>query len=446
MTAELDQMGSDELVDRVRQELAPRVHEELSRRGPGDDLTERAVAGKVLDEVLSSVITDWVAQGRPFPDRAQEWQLKEAVLADMFGLGRLEPLLAEEDVENIDIIGSEPVWLAYSDGTVMRGPRIVPTDAALIDWVQRVASRHGRLERTINSARPLLNMELPGGERLAAAIDVTDRPHVSIRRHRLREVDLAQLRALNMISTAQLALLQAAIRAEKNIVITGRQRAGKTTLLRACCWEIPATERFATLETEFELGLHRFRDRFPSVVPFEEREPNTEHATGGIGMSRLVWHSLRMHTNRMIVGEVRGTEIVPMLDALSTGGAGALSTLHARNAKDAINRMVRLCLEGNTSWTPELAQDTIAHAIDLIVHLELITQPGRLDRFVSEIIAVDAGEFGRPARTYLFQAPGFGRRSVPTGYLPDDIDDYEAAGFDRTWLTRGGDGEWARHG
>ncbi|MFJ4099881.1 CpaF family protein [Amycolatopsis japonica] len=444
MVVEQDFAGADELVDRVQQALAKQVEEAMARHSePESRGFERALAGKLIDEVLSAALKEWAGRGRPFLDPGKEWFVKQAVMAEMFGLGRLEPLLADEGVENIDIIGNEPVWLSYSDGTVMRAPRIAPTDEALLRWLQRLAARHGRTERSINSTSPLLNMELPGGERLAATIEVSDRPHVSIRRHRLSKTGLADLRKRRMISTAQLALLRAAVRAEKNIVVCGRQRAGKTTLLRALCWEIPPDERFATLETEFELGLHRHRDRFPAVVAFEERVGNSERSGSTVAdLSHLVWQSLRMHTTRTIVGEVRGREIIPMLDALSTGGSGSLSTLHARNAGDAINRMARLCLEGNSAWTPELAQETVAHAIDLIVHVDLVADGSSLDRYVAEIISVEAGEYGRPARTYLFQRAA-GRRSMPTGNLPTDIEDYERAGFDRAWLTCGSDGEWA---
>lgn len=436
-----------ELAGRVQERMAPLVQQEAARRAAlGDPGDERAIATSLLDDVLASVIKDWTKAGRPFLDLEQERQVKASALAEMFGLGRLEALLADDGVENIDIIGSDPVWLSYHDGRVERAAGIASTDQAVIQWLQRVAARMGRTEHTINESRPLLNMELPGGERLAATIGVTDRPHISIRRHRLPTAGLEALRQRGMVSTAQLALLRAAVRAEKNVVICGRQKAGKTTLLRALCWEVPATERFATLETEFELGLHRHRDRFPAVVAFEEREGNTERwengrPVGGVDLSRLVWQSLRMHTSRTVVGEVRGGEIVPMLNALAAGGAGSLSTLHARSAAQAIHRMVLLCLETNAAWTPEFAYEVVANTIDLIVHVDLVHEPDRLDRHVAEIVAIEPGEYGRPARTYLF-APEGGRRPAPTGNLPTDIEDYERGGFDRSWLTSGGDGGW----
>lgn len=437
--------GADELVDLVQERLAPRVRDALRQGRSAAD--ERAVAGNLLDEVLTEVGKEWVARGRPLPDPDQDWALRQAVMAEMFGLGRLEPLLADDAVENIDVIGNDAVWLSYSDGRVMRGPRIAPTDDALVRWLQRIAARHGRTEHAINATHPLLNMELPGGERLAATVGVTDRPHVSIRRHRLGAADLESLRARGMISTAQLALLRAAIRAEKNIVVSGRQKAGKTTLLRGLCWEIPPTERFATLETEFELGLHRHRDRFPAVVAFEEQQGNSEHLenghpAGGVSLMQLVWQSLRMHTARIVVGEVRGKEIVPMLNALSSGGAGSLSTVHARSADQAIQRMALLCLDANPAWTPEFVRDMVAHSVDLIVHVDLDARDGDLDRSVSEIVAVEPGEHGHPARTHLFRRPAGAPRAVPTGNLPTDIADFEACGFDRNWLTTSGDGEW----
>ena len=452
--SEEDFAEADELVDRIQQQLAPLLQEQLARTtGSVSEPDERAIAGKLLEGVLDSAIKESAVQGRPFLDPGKEWAVKQAVMAEMFGLGRLEPLLADEAVENIDIIGNEPVWLSYSDGRVMRGPRIASTDEALIRWLQRVASRRGRTEHTITNARPLLNMELPGGERLAAVIGVSDRPHVSIRRPRLPEGDLGMLHDRGMISLAQLALLRSAVRAEKNVVISGRQNVGKTTLLRALCWEIPATERFATLETEFELGLHRYRDRFPAVVAFEEREGNSERfvdgrPVGGIDLPRLVWQSLRMHTTRTIVGEVRGREILPMLNALSSGGAGSLSTVHARSAVQAIDRMVLLCLEANSAWTPEFSQNMIAQTIDLIVHVDLVADRKGPERSISEIVTIEPGEHGHCARTCLFRRPDgdLGTRSVPTGHLPTDIADYERAGFDRAWLTGHGDGDWASGG
>src|SRR3569833_4196464 len=170
----------DELVDRVQQRLAPLEQQRIASR----EQDERAVAEILLDDVLATVLKEWAGSGRPFLDFEQEQIVRSGVLAEMFGLGRLEALLGDDELENIDVIGSEPVWLSYHDGRVGRAPRIASTDQAVVRWLQRIAARVGRTEHTINDARPQLNMELPGGERMAAAVGVTDRPHSALRRHR----------------------------------------------------------------------------------------------------------------------------------------------------------------------------------------------------------------------------------------------------------------------
>lgn len=458
--------GFDELVDAALLKLADQIERRLREREsqglPTRSMDEKAIAGDLLSDVVAQVVAERSERGLGLPTPAEEMAVRETVLAEMFGLGRLQPLLADPEVEDIDIIGSERAVVTYADGRVARAHPVASSDEGLIRFVQRVAARNGRTERMFNSAQPMLRMALkPGGERLTATMEVTDRPQVSIRRHRHPEVHLDQqpgssapgLYELGMLSHAQVALLRSAMQARKNIAVVGEQGAGKTTLGRALCWEVAAAERFATVETEYELGLHRYPERFPRVVPFEERPPNTERENGrpvgGISLSAQVQHALRMNTRRLIVGEVRGPEVFPMLEALSTGADGSLFTLHARSASDAIERLVGLCMQPERGWTPEFAYRMISQSIDLIVHVEIDTTDGRRDRYVDEIVAISRGEEGRPAETALFRPPVArgngahgGRRGVPTGHLPVDIEDYERVRFSRAWLTGGGDGRW----
>lgn len=456
--------GLDPDLVRVAQErVAAALERELELRAKaGRDTTresERALAGSLLEEVIPGLIGERARAGLAVPAAAQDAVLREAVLAEMFGLGRLEPLLAEPDVENIDIVGSEPAVLTLTDGSTRLGSRVASTDEELVRLLRRIAERRARSERSFNAASPQLNLELPGGQRLAAVMGVSPRPQVSIRIHRYREVTLDDLVAMSALSRVQRQFLGAAVRAGKNIVVVGEQKAGKTTLLRGLCWEIPRGERFATLETEFELGCHHFPHRFPpgSVLPLETTQANQERGpggrpVGGVGLDELVWQSLRMHTSRLIVGEVRGTEIIPMLDAMSTGGAGSLSTVHARSARGAVQRMISLCLGANPAWNETFAHRLIAESVDLIVHLQLDRRRDTggntvgLDRYVNEIVAVQQGESGRTAFTELFTPdPGrrWGTRGVPTGYRPPDLDDYTSAGFDPHLLEdRGDGGDW----
>lgn len=453
----------DDLVRVAQERITALLDEELKARDqqgrPTAADTERVIAGNLLEQVIPTLVAERARQGQPVPDRAQDVELREAVLAEMFGLGRLEPLLSHHDVENIDIVGCEPAVLTLTDGTTRIGQQVASTDDELIRLLRRIAERRARSERSFNSAEPRLNLELPGGQRLAAVMGVSPRPQVSIRIHRFREITLDQLVKMGTVSRAQRHLLGAAVRAGKNIVVTGEQKAGKTTLLRGLCWDIPVGERFATLETEFELGLHHFPGRFPpgSLLPLETQQGNQERndaggQVGGIGLAELVWQSLRMHTSRLIVGEVRGTEIIPMLDAMSTGGAGSLSTVHARSARGAVQRMISLCLGANPSWNETFAHRLISESVDLIVHLRLDRNPGHagstaggLDRYIDEIVTVEQGEGGRTAFTELFRPDPHrraGTRGVPTGHRPVDLDDYVEAGFDPRMLETDGGGGW----
>jgi Flp pilus assembly CpaF family ATPase len=194
-------------------------------------------------------------------------------------------------------------------------------------------------------------------------------------------------------------------------------------------------ERFATIEREFELHLHEL-ERHPRVVAMEARVGSSERdaagrASGEVSLSDLVVDALRMNVRRVIVGEVRGPEVVPMLSAMAVGD-GSMCTLHARSAGKAIDRIVTLCLEHGTGMTDTFAYRAAADGIDLVVHLTLqhdAQSGGRRHRFVREVLEVDGiGEAGRPVVTTVFR-PGPDGRAIPA-HRPACLTDLVAAGFD----------------
>ncbi len=201
-----------------------------------------------------------------------------------------------------------------------------------------LAAHAGLTSRPFDSANPQLDLRLPDGSRLSAVMGVTARPVVSIRRARLGKVFLGDLVANGTMSDDIAAFLKAAVAARKNIMIAGATNAGKTTLLRALANEIPPHERLITVERSLELGLGEFPDLHPNVVAFEERLPNSE-GVGEISMADLVRRSLRMNPSRVIVGEVLGDEIVTMLNAMSQGNDGSLSTIHSNSSMEVFNRI-----------------------------------------------------------------------------------------------------------
>lgn len=429
------------VVRQVRRSVAERLAARLQVEQVTDHTARRELARALVADELAEHARRRVREGAdPWPVEA-EMAMARAVMAALFGLGRLQPLVDDPDVENIEVDGHESVWVSYADGHDRRVAPVAESDDELIEIVQLLAARSGSAERTFSSAHPALHLRLDDGSRLAAIAWVTPRPHLVIRRHRVRDIDLDDLVRLGTLDTALAAFLRAAIGAGKNIVVTGLQNAGKTTLIRALANEFPPMERFATIEKEYELHLHDLPHRHPRVVAMEGREGSAEkdghgRRAGEITLTDLVTDALRMNLRRIIVGEVRGPEVLPMLEAMSTGD-GSLCTLHARTAQHAIDRIVTLCLSAGVSMTEAFAYRLLAGSIDLLVHLTLLDRSatgGPKHRFVSQVVEISGlGEGLRPATTTVF-GPGPDGRAVPL-HRPARLDDLVRAGFDPAFLN-----------
>jgi pilus assembly protein CpaF len=427
------------LVNEIRREVSDALALRLRVTPISDPRARRELARALLTDVLVARSRARVHEGLPPWSVDEEFALADAVMDAIFGMGRLQPLIDDPTVENIEVNGHDQVWIAYADGREVRGEPVAASDSELIELVQSLVTRTGQAERTFSTASPTLHLRLDDGSRLTAMAWVTPRPVLVIRRHRVRETSLAEMVHWGSMSPAVAEFLGAAIRAGRNVIVTGAQNAGKTTLLRALAAEFAPLERFATIEREFELHLHEL-DRHPRVVAMEARIGSSERdasgrASGEVTLSDLVVDALRMNVRRVIVGEVRGPEVVPMLNAMSVGD-GSMCTLHARSAAKALDRIVTLCLEHGAGMTDSFAYRAAADGIDLIVHLSLrhdADSGGARQRFVSEILEVDGvGESGRPIVTTVF-TPGPDGRAVPA-HRPRCLPDLVAAGFDAALL------------
>lgn len=436
----------------VRRAVAEALAARLQADAVADPAARRELARSLLAAELSARARARVASGLdPWPVET-EMAVASAVMAALFGLGRLQPLVDDPLVENIEVDGCDSVWISYADGHDRKGDPVAESDAELIELLQLLAARTGADERTFTSAHPSLHLRLEDGSRLAAMAWTTPRPHVVIRRHRVKDVDLDDLVRLGTFDHTVAAFLRAAVHAGKNVVVTGLQNAGKTTLVRALANEFPPLERFATIEKEYELHLHDLPERHPRVVAMEAREGSTERdahgrRAGEVTLTDLVTDALRMNLRRIIVGEVRGAEVLPMLEAMSTGD-GSMCTLHARTAQHGIDRIVTLCLSAGVSMTESFAYRLLAGSVDLVVHLTLEDESatgGPKRRFVSDVVAIEGlGEASRPATTAVF-GPGPDGRAVPL-HRPAFLPDLVRAGFDPRLLDGGGwlDGGGAR--
>lgn len=410
-------------VKALREEISPALAARLSGQADTSEPYRRVLGEEIAQAAVERWVNRKLEAGVPLSP-AYERALLDAVLADMFGVGRFQPFVEDAALENVMVKGFDQVRLEYADGRVEYGDPIADSDEELVDFLRHLARRGGMTERSLSTARPMLNMRLPGGSRLAALYDVTPRPVVVIRRHRTRDVDLGSLVQMDMIDPVLHAFLKALMTAHLNIMIVGLPGAGKTTLLRAMATEVPPGEWWATLEQEYEVHLHE-TGRHPWVVPIEAREGYGERGADGrpvgeISISDLIPLMLRLSMTRFMVGEVRSTEIVPMLETMSTC-RGSLCTMHARSPESVFERIVELALRYGSSMTTTLAYQMAASALDYIVYVEMVDETaigGRRHRFVSHVLEIEGVRDGlSPSRTTVF-APGADGRAVPTGHRP----------------------------
>ncbi len=400
----MDQQLLRTLREEVADRLARQRREDAAAGLPAmSSEDERQFARAVIARVLEAHARREIAAGRTPLSAAEEAELADGIHAALYGVGRLQPLLDDPEVENIDINGYDNVFVGYANGEERRMPPVADSDDELIELVQILGAYSGLTSRPFDTANPQLDLRLPDGSRLSAVMGVTQRPALSIRRARLSRVSLDTLVDNGTMTPELASFLSAAVAARKNIMIAGATNAGKTTLLRALANEIGPQERLITVERALELGLGEFPDLHPNVVAFEERLPNSE-GQGAIGMAELVRRSLRMNPSRVIVGEVLGDEIVTMLNAMSQGNDGSLSTIHANSSLEVFNRICTYAIQSAERLPADATMMLIAGAIDFVVFVERRNEyhkGGGLRRLVTSVREVN-GVDGRVLSSEVF--------------------------------------------
>ena len=367
----------------------------------------------IVLELLDSAAAELVHRGKEAWSTALQQRLAKAVFDSLFRLGRLQPLVEDDRVENIIIDGCDRVWLGLTDGTTEPGPAVADSDQELIDFLSFLASRSEANARPFSETHPALHLRLDGGYRLAATAWVVPRPAVVIRRHRLMRVSLDDLVARGALSTLAASFLGAAVRAKSSFVIAGIQGAGKTTLMRALAAEIPRDEVVGTFETEYELHLNELGHQ-DIVYAWEARPGSGEvladgRNAGEYSTMEQLNDSFRFALSRQLVGEVRGPEAWPMLKAMESG-PGSMCTTHATDAEGALAKLVTCSMEAGAHVTSDLAVRKLAQVVDLVVYLRTETTTdenghSRKLRWVSEIVHVTPGESEKGyALTHVFRA------------------------------------------
>jgi pilus assembly protein CpaF len=390
---------------------------------------EQALTRSLIATELQRLAQDAYRNGETPMDTETETEMADAVFDRVHGLGRLQPYIDDPDLANIHVNGYDNVWLVYRDGTKVRGEAAADSDRELIDIIATAARRVGRSEKRWDQVSWELHLQLPGGERLHGVMGLTGRPAITIRRHDFSIYRLKHLIDLGVIDEGLAEFLAAAVQAKLNLIVAGGTNTGKTTMLRCLLNEIPPDERVVTVEDNLEIGLDRFSDLHPDHVIWERRGANIE-GRGEATLADCVRATLRQNPDRVIVGEIRGVEVVDMLRAMSQGNDGSMSSIHADSSKGAIVRLGMYTAEADLD--EQTSNKWIANAVDLIIHIGWVDGMRR----VTSIREVLEAEDRQIATNEVYRPSPDGRATPAPGptIRNDTLTRLTRAGFDVSYL------------
>jgi pilus assembly protein CpaF len=300
---------------------------------------------------------------------------------ELLGLGPLEPLLWDDDVTDILVNGHDQVYVE-KHGKLHRADITFHDDHHLMLIIDRIVSQVGR---RVDEASPMVDARLPDGSRINAIIPplALDGPSLSIRRFGRRRCDIATLVENGSLTREIVDFLCAAVRARLSILVCGGTGSGKTTMLNCLSAFVPEDERIVTIEDSAELSLQQ-----PHVVRLETRPANLE-GKGEITARDLVRNCLRMRPDRIVVGEVRGAEVLDMLQAMSTGHDGSIATIHANSPRECLGRLEMMMLLAGFSIPQRAMRQQIAGAINLIVHVSRLSDGSRKLMKIAEVTGME---------------------------------------------------------
>lgn len=393
---------------------------EHGRPMPAEDrrLMGRAIIKRVVNDHVRSLHREGSALWSPETERTYAQVVEDSV----FGYGRMQPLFEIPDAENIEIHGWDSVVVQYGDGRREKMPLVADSDEELVEAI-RFLGENARPSRPFDDTHPTMTLALGDRFRLhAIGFGLSYRPSIVIRQHTLTDISLLELAHGGLMPMEVAQFLDAAVLARKSMVISGDQGAGKTTLLRGLINSIPTTERFGTLETDYELMTHLQLGR-ENILALQARighgERETSESGGNVTVADLFPEALRQNLSRLVVGEVRGGEAFAMFEAMQAG-AGTLSTTHSHSAESTMDRLAARVAQGGVLTIDE-AYRQIALNISIFIYVKLVDDTwkgGTRHRFVSEIRTLNrAMENGRPVSHLAYSASGTAKQ--PPGFFPD---------------------------
>jgi len=388
------------------QEIRTRVHRRLLERLNLSNLSERDQ--EEAEDEVRKIVRDLLASEETPLNLEEREMLVEQVINEVFGLGPLEPLVRDARISDILVNAYNQVYVEI-DGKLHKTDVRFRDNRHLMQVIDRIVSAVGR---RIDDSSPMVDARLMDGSRVNAIIPplAVDGPHLSIRKFRRDVLSDEDFLRNDSMTPEMLELLQGFVGARLNMLITGGTGSGKTTLLNCLSESIPHDERVVTIEDSAELQL-----RQPHVVRLETRPANIE-GVGEVTQRSLVINSLRMRPDRIIVGEVRGAEAIDMLQAMNTGHDGSLTTLHANTPRDALHRLETMVSMASLNLPEKGVRAQIASAIDVVVHVQRMSDGTRKVVTISEIVGME-GDIITMQDLFLYHREGIGEDGKVMGHF-----------------------------
>jgi pilus assembly protein CpaF len=330
-------------------------------------------------------------------NEAERHNIVQSIQNEMLGLGPIEPLLADPTVSDILVNGPSKVYVERR-GKIEATDVHFDNDAHLLRIIDKIVSRIGR---RVDELSPMVDARLPDGSRVNAIIPplALDGPVLSIRRFSVVPYGMQDLVNFNTLTVEMAELIQGLVKAKVNLLVSGGTGSGKTTLLNVISGAIPHNERIITIEDAAELQLQQ-----PHVVRLESRPQNIE-GKGEVTQRALLRNSLRMRPDRIILGEVRGPEVLDMLQAMNTGHEGSMTTIHANTPRDALTRLEHMMSMAGMQVSPRTMRQQLSAAISVVIQISRLSDGKRKITSLQEITGVE-GDIETMQEIFKFDQTG----------------------------------------
>ncbi|MEM9701559.1 MAG: CpaF family protein [Planctomycetota bacterium] len=410
-----EQMDFEDLKRLIHGKLVDKL--DLSRLGD--------LEGDTLRREIRLVVEHLCDTENPLLNRGERERLVEEVLDETFGFGPLEILLKEEGIADIMINGPKTIYIE-KEGKILKSPVTFRDNDHLLQLLDRIVSKVGR---RIDETSPMCDARLPDGSRVNAIIAplALDGAAVTIRRFGSNPLTLEDLLRFGAFTPEMVMLLEGAMKARLNVLVSGGTGSGKTTLLNTLSSFIQSDQRIITIEDAAELQLQQ-----PHTLRLETRPPNIE-GKGAVTATDLVKNALRMRPDRIIIGECRGPEALDMLQAMNTGHEGSLTTIHANTPRDAVSRLETMISMGGIELPIRALRHQFASAVDLIIQANRLQGGPRKVTDITEVVGME-GDTIVMQKIFEFVQDGIGEDGKAfghfesTGVRPSFMDRLESAG------------------